>query len=412
MNIPFPIPHNESERLEALASFKILDTSPEADFDELTSLASEICQTPIALVSLIDEKRQWFKSAHGFSVSETPRELAFCAHTIVNQNEIMVVNDARRDARFAQNPLVTGDPSVIFYAGVPLVTDDGYAVGSLCVIDHEPKQLTDRQLRAMRTLAKQVLTQMELRRKIATLQKANEGLLEANTFIQKFATTAAHDIKNPLSSILLTSQALQMRLKAGDDRTKSLVDLTISSSRKLMTLVDEMLQYSTAPATLITNQQSIELNKLLKNVVELIDIPQSITVNFPRTNHLLICSGVALEQIFINLITNAVRYNDKAEGVIDIRFSDQGDAYQFKVTDNGMGIAEKNLVKIFEKDVILNVIDRFNKKGTGLGLYTVKSLVEKLQGNIQATSRIGEGTTFMFSIKKGVEVSDTDIKAV
>jgi len=412
LNIPFPIPHNESERLEALASFKILDTSPEADFDELTSLASEICQTPIALVSLIDEKRQWFKSAHGFSVSETPRELAFCAHTIVNQNEIMVVNDARRDARFAQNPLVTGDPSVIFYAGVPLVTDDGYAVGSLCVIDHEPKQLTDRQLRAMRTLAKQVLTQMELRRKIATLQKANEGLLEANTFIQKFATTAAHDIKNPLSSILLTSQALQMRLKAGDDRTKSLVDLTISSSRKLMTLVDEMLQYSTAPATLITNQQSIELNKLLKNVVELIDIPQSITVNFPRTNHLLICSGVALEQIFINLITNAVRYNDKAEGVIDIRFSDQGDAYQFKVTDNGMGIAEKNLVKIFEKDVILNVIDRFNKKGTGLGLYTVKSLVEKLQGNIQATSRIGEGTTFMFSIKKGVEVSDTDIKAV
>ena len=409
---PIPIPANESERLEALASYSILDTAAEADFDELTLLASEICQTPIALVSLIDEKRQWFKSSHGLDAPETPRELAFCAHTIINEDDIMVVHDARQDERFAQNELVTGDTNIVFYAGMPLVSEDGYALGSLCVIDHQPRELSAQQLKAMRTLAKQVLNQMELRRKIARLQKANDDLLEANTFIQNFANTAAHDIKNPLSSILLTSQALQMRLKNGDEKNRNLVDLTISSSKRLMGLVDDMLKYSSAPATLISNQQTLDINQLLRNIVELIQVPAGISIKLPVADHELVCSPVALEQIFINLLTNAVRYNDKDQGLIAIYFREENGFYNFKVTDNGMGIAEKNLERIFQKDVTLNVIDRFNTKGTGLGLYTVKSLIEKLKGTIRVESRIGEGTTFIFSIKKGVLVSDTFLNGV
>ncbi|WP_454802193.1 sensor histidine kinase [Mucilaginibacter phyllosphaerae] len=397
----FTLPDNESERLAALASYNLLDTLPEEDFDELTLLASQICQTPIALISLLDDKRQWFKSVVGELASQTPKEHAFCAHTIVETTEIMVVNDAREDDRFAANPLVTGDPNIVFYAGVPLINEDGFPLGSLCVIDVEPKHLTTDQIKSLKILGSQVIAQMELRKKVALLEQTNEKLLETNTFIQKFASTAAHDIKNPLSSILLTSQALQMRLKnSGDEKSSSLVGLTINASKRLLGLVDEMLNYSTEPSLLITDQKRVELNKLLKNVVELIDIPHSITVNLPRLDHSLICSSVALEQIFLNLLTNSVRYNDKDKGIVNVLFKEDDNYYNFKINDNGMGIAGHNLEKIFEKAVTLNTLDRFNKKGNGLGLHTVKLLVEKLKGSIRVESKVGEGTTFEFSIKK------------
>lgn len=412
-NLLYTIPENEEERLAALASYNLIDTLPEADFEELTLLASEICQTSVALISLVDDKRQWFKSIVGFDSQETPREYAFCAHNISGKREIMVVPDARQDERFATNPLVTGNPNIVFYAGVPLVNEDGFALGSLCVLDREPKSLTDAQVRSLKVLAKQVLAQMELRRKIDVLEEANHDLLETNAFIQKFASTAAHDIKNPLSSILLTSQALQMRLSKGDDeKSRNLAEITITSAKRLLTLVDEMLQYSTAPATLLTNQKCVQMNDLLKEVVSLIDVPYGVKINLPKIDHAITCSSIALEQIFLNLITNAVRYNDKAEGLINIFFREEGEHYHFKVSDNGMGIAEKNLDKIFQKEVTLNVIDRFDKKGTGLGLFTVRALVEKLQGKISVTSRVGAGTTFEFSIRKNVELDDSDLAKI
>ncbi|RWY53700.1 sensor histidine kinase [Mucilaginibacter gilvus] len=408
-NLSYPLPENEDERLEALASYDILDTMPENDFEELTHLASEICQTSVALISLVDDKRQWFKSILGHDAKETPREYAFCSHTILNKNDIMIVPDARKDERFLANPLVTGNPNIVFYAGVPLVNEDGFALGSLCVLDTMPKNLNARQLKSLRILAKQVITQMELRRKLARLEKSNQNLLETNSFIQKFASTAAHDIKNPLSGMLLTSQALQMRLgKESDDKSKRLLDLNITSTKKLLTLVDEMLAYSSAPSSLLTNQNCLDLNTLLKNVVSLIDVPYGVKINLPQVDHTLTCSSVALEQIFINLLTNAIRYNDKEGGVINIQFREDSDFYNFKVTDNGMGIAEKNLDKIFYKELTLNVIDRFNQKGTGVGLYTVKSLVEKLQGSIKVESQIGSGSTFIFSIKKNAGVEEDD----
>lgn len=412
MNTPFPIPVNENERLEALASYNILDTLPEVEFEELTLLASQICQTSVALISLLDDKRQWFKSVIGADVRETPKEQAFCAHTIVGIEDIMIVNDAREDARFASNPLVTGSPNIVFYAGVPLINQDGYALGSLCVIDVEPKQLTSEQVKSLKILARQVLTQIELRKKVTELEASNTKLLETNTFIQKFAITAAHDIKNPLSSILLTSQALQMRLtNTGDQKSRALVGLTISASKRLLTLVDEMLNYSNEPALLLSDQRCLQLNKLLKSVVELIDVPHSVKVNLPKVEHTLTCSSVALEQIFLNLLTNAVRYNDKQQGLITIQFREEGNYYKFKISDNGMGIAEKDLQKIFEKAVTLNAIDRFNKKGNGIGLHTVKLLVEKLQGSIHAESNIGEGTVFIFSVKKNLQLPAEGVTA-
>lgn len=169
---PALLPENEAERLKALEDYNILDTLPEQGFDDLTALAAYICKTPIALISLIDSDRQWIKSKVGLQVREIPRDWAFCSHTILQPQKILVVNNAIKDHRFANNPLVKNNPKIRFYAGVPLVTPNGFAVGTLCVIDMIPRQLNDQQLDALHRLSRQAIAQMELIQEIHNRKQA------------------------------------------------------------------------------------------------------------------------------------------------------------------------------------------------------------------------------------------------
>ena len=175
MTAPFLIPDNEIERLRALRRYEILDTPPEAEFDDLARLAAGICGTPAAFVSLIDANRQWFKAAVGLDIREISRDVAFCAHAIL-QPDVMVVPDLRADDRFARNPLVSEAPAIRFYAAAPLVTPDGFTLGSLCVIDYEPRQLTPMQREALASLGRHVVTQLELRRQNRQLRESQENL--------------------------------------------------------------------------------------------------------------------------------------------------------------------------------------------------------------------------------------------
>ena len=172
-----PIPTDEEERLKALRRYEILDTASEQEYDDIAMLAAQICGTTMATISLIDEDRQWLKAKIGLDGDEMPRDIAFCSYTIHNKDgRSLVVNDTLEDERFAENPLVTDDPNIRFYAGAPLVTLDNYALGALCVIDNEPRQLSDEQLKALEALARQTTIKMELRRTSALLKIANEEL--------------------------------------------------------------------------------------------------------------------------------------------------------------------------------------------------------------------------------------------
>jgi GAF domain-containing protein len=169
--MPVVMPKTDAARVAALQKYEILDTDPEQSFDDLTLLASFICKTPIALISLVDENRQWFKSRIGVEVSETQRDIAFCS-TAIQQTDVFVVPDALEDVRFRNNPLVISEPHIRFYAGAPLINEDGYALGTLCVVDRAPRELSFDQKEALRALSRLVLAQLEFRRNLVLLKEA------------------------------------------------------------------------------------------------------------------------------------------------------------------------------------------------------------------------------------------------
>ena len=168
-----PLPTNEAERLAALKEYHILDTGTEQSYDDITALAAHICEVPIAMISLVDEARQWFKSRLGVERQQTPREVAFCAHAIL-QDKPFIVRDATKDRRFAGSALVTGEPHIRFYAGIPLINPEGLALGTLCVVDHQPRRLSIAQHKALQALSRQVMALLESRRVSAHLANALE----------------------------------------------------------------------------------------------------------------------------------------------------------------------------------------------------------------------------------------------
>ena len=395
------IPQNEKSRMKALKEYSILDTLPEQEYDDITQLASMICETSISTISLIDEKRQWFKSKVGLDAVESRREDSFCAHAIIEPDKIFTVKDSRLDERFHDNPFVIGDPHVIFYTGVPLVSPEGFSLGTLCVIDDKPKELTEEQLKSLKALSNQVVSLFELRKSKMLLEKFTKDLENRNAELEKFAQVAAHDIKSPLSNISSLTQILIEDYSSDlDDDARNLMAMLDLSSKTLRNLVDGILEHSRTDSLLVETRSVFNFGELLDETIQLFDNKEEFIFVRSFVNKEIYTNRVALQQILINLIVNGVKYNDKPQVIIEMGFEETEEYYEFYVKDNGPGIKKMDQKRIFDIFEVLTGEDRFGNRGNGIGLSTVKKLVEGLGGKILVDSQINKGTTFSFVITK------------
>ncbi len=395
-----PLHPREVERQKELETYRIIDTMPEEEYDELVLLASEICDTPISLITLIDKDRQWFKSKIGIDGSETSRDLAFCAHAIHHSKGVFVVADATKDERFFDNPYVVSEPNVVFYAGVPLQTEGGLPLGTICVIDHQPKKLTDRQEKALQILAKRVMNLLELRKQKRVLEQLNHELAFKNEALEKFSYTTAHDLKSPLNNIISLSEFLQESLILEQESHQKMLYWIHQSSVKLKQMIDAMLEYSKTGKVFANHQEWVSIELLFKDISDLYAYRNDCKIEWKYNVDKIYLTKVALEQILLNLISNAVKYGDKEITKIEITLKEDSNGYIFQVQDNGKGIAKEHLTKIFELFEVIEDSNPIGDNRTGIGLSTVKKLIEEMNGTISVNSEIGVGSTFIFTLPK------------
>ncbi len=396
-----PIPANETARIAAVRDYNLINTLPEDDYESITALTAAICNVPIALVTIMDSDINYIKSQFGLPITESPRDTSFCGHAIFDDAEIFIVEDARKDERFFENPVVSKH-NVIFYAGVKLVNDDGFILGTLCVFDNKPRVLEENQLKALKTLAKQVMNLFEARKKNIELEKLQVLLNQKNEDLLNFAGIVSHDLKMPLSNIILTSDMLRKKYESVlDDQAMQYFDYLKQSSFVLSDYITSLLQHYQSDHTASLKYEEFDLNYLLEEIVDLLNINYDCEIHLPEVNAELTCNRIALEQILLNLIGNSLKYNFKEKVVVNIACIEDDDFYTLKVIDNGMGIAEDKLEHIFDLFSKTDSVDRHGNRGKGIGLSTVKKLVTRLGGEISVTSELTKGTTFTFTIAKG-----------
>lgn len=396
--IPAPLPDNEEERQRWLDELGILDTVEEQAYDDLTFLAAQICQTPIALVSLIDRERQWFKSHHGLDARETPRDLAFCAHAI-HGDDTLVVPDSLQDGRFHDNPLVIGAPHVKFYAGAPLVLRDNIRVGTLCVIDDHARNLTEAQRQALEALARQVVNQMDLRLKLNALAKLDQAKDE-------FISMVSHELRTPLTSINGSLALLHSGvLGEMSEQSKGLVDIALRNGERLLNIVNDILDLAKLEAgKMEIKLVPVNLELLLRRAVEL-NQPFcekcKVTAKFRRvgegTPPMVMADEDRLLQVMSNLISNAAKFSYPNDTVL-ITLEKEEKRAVVSVIDHGPGIPLEKRQDLFTKFKQIHADQNKKLPGTGLGLNICKLIVEMHHGQIGFMSEPGVQTSFYCSL--------------
>ncbi|MEP0265757.1 ATP-binding protein [Dokdonia sp.] len=392
-------PDNERERLEAVKSYKLLDTLPEKDYDNITSLIAAICDTPISLVTLLDKERNFLKSHLGVPFSESPRTISFCGHAILEDKEIFVIEDAREDDRFRDNPLVK-EHNAIFYAGVPLVNDDNYSLGTLCVYDTKPRRLNDHQIKAMIKLGSQVVNLFELHKKNSLLLQSQEQLEERNKQLKDFAGIVSHDLKSPLATI--TSLVYLLKEEYGsvfNEEGNQYVAYIEESSDALRDYIDGMLNYYKSDKILQHSKEEVKLQNIYRQIDAIMFVDRA-EFKHPEIDTSVFINKTAIVQIFMNLIGNALKYNHSEVPYVETTFSEDAAFYYFAVKDNGIGIEKERQETIFNLFNRSDHKDRQGNTGSGIGLAVVKKLIHKLGGEIILKSAVGQGSIFSFTIKK------------
>lgn len=401
-------PIDEEERLAELYKYEILDTNPEEDFDQLVELASAICEVPISLVSLIDRDRQWFKAKKGLDLDETSRDVAFCAHAIL-QDEVFIVENALDDIRFFDNPYVVND-GIRFYAGMPIKTRNGKNLGTLCVIDREPKTLSPSQKRALEILGRQVINLMDLRltnnrqkELITLLDKQKEELKARNEFNSRLIKLLAHDIKSPLTSIKGGLDLILDGHMAPEEATEIFKDLSGSIGSTLQ-MVDDTLRWGLLNMRKEIVRQPVYLHDLVEEIKDLykflLKSKHILFINNIPQDYIIYSDPEAVEIILRNFIQNSIKYTEN--GTIKVSANDDDCFHCISVTDTGRGMTPAQLKTINHQiGQLFSTPGTHGEKGTGFGLRMCLDLARAIGATIYATSEENKGTQFKLIFKQG-----------
>ena len=398
-------PIDEKERQEELNQLEILDTDPEQSFDDLTILASQICGTKISLISLIDRERQWFKSRTGLNAEETPREISWCGHAILG-NDIFEVPDATIDDRFKDNPLLLGEPNVRFYAGVPLVTENGYKIGTLCVIDNTPKELSPWQREVLHKLGKQAVILIEARLREKKLIEANLKLEAERKLslhqaklasIGQLASGVAHEINNPLAIIKGYLSVIKDTNNLNSE-TLVRIEKIDNACNRIKTIVNGLRTFSRSDMEEIVR---FNLREVLKESIDLVSeiyLKENISLNLEINQNdeaIILGNKGRLSQVIMNLLANAKDANSKmTDRKINVSLKIENKHVILKVQDNGKGIDESISDKIFDPFFTTKDVN----EGTGIGLSIVSSIVKEHDGQIAFETFPNQGTTFTIKL--------------
>lgn len=387
------LPVNEAGRLAALDSYGILDTAPEQAYDDFTQLAASICGVPIALISLIDKDRQWFKSKIGLEPPETPREQAFCAHAIVD-NQVLVVPDAAHDKRFEGNPLVIGAPHIRFYAGAPLVTASGHGLGTLCVIDRIPRELTGEQLASLQALSRRLMAQLELRRALVLLTEAERAK-------KIFVAHVSHELRTPLTSIRGALALVGDSDANLDDDSRELLSAAHRSANRLLELVNDLLDLERVGSGERTiNKRHCDLAAAIDRAAETvrpIAADAGVAIKLTPGEVQLHADPDRLTQVVVNLLANAVRFSPRG-GTVTVGVERAGGRVRVTIDDQGPGVPQVFREAIFQPFKQVEGSAAHKKGGTGLGLAISQAIVAEHGGALQVSDAPGGGARFWFDL--------------
>lgn len=400
-----PVPENENERLKALHRYNILDTLSEEEYDDITKLIAYICKVPIAHISFIDDKRQWFKSAIGFDAPEMSREETFCQYTIMG-SEILEVPNTLEHEVFKDHLHVTGDFNIRFYLGIPITTPDGYNIGTICAVDNVPHQVSDEERTALSTFAKHIITQLELKNKNLELVKANDIAEKAVLAKDSFMANMSHEIRTPMNAIMgFTELLLQSNLEA---LQMQFVNNVQTAGENLLLIINDILDLSKIESgKLAIEAYPFNLKNTLRHVYDLLKVKASekdiefhlfLDAEMPE---MVVGDRGRLNQIIMNLAGNALKFTEDGEVVVSVKKvteTDEKYSLKFSVKDTGIGISEDKLETIFDRFTQAEESTTRTFGGTGLGLSIVKQLVELQNGRVEVKSKIGRGSEFYFSL--------------
>ena len=387
--VHFQLQNNGNHR--ELEEFHVLKEGADQDYDDITSLAAQLCKVPVAAIVVVENGKGWIKSVHGKVNKEyTLRPVLW--KMVLEKGRIVTSKDLHK---------ANSSCPFAFYAGVPLITAEGNKVGVLFVVDHEAGELQEEQRNSLEILVRQILHLVEYQKQNSKLRKVQRLSMQRYRELEKFSSVVSHDIKSPLANIIsLTELLLEENRDKFDEETKQYLDYLAQSSYILRNYVDGILTFYRSEKILSKEQEDVELEKLFKNVVDLFQVGPDVEIQYPTSGTLHHVNKAALTQIFLNLLSNALKYNHKPKRKVEITFSEEENFYVFEVKDNGNGIPAVDFEKIFELFATLDQNDREGVPGSGIGLATVKKLLDHMGGSITVESTLNEGSNFKFKIQR------------